>query len=87
MTDHQMPKADTLESGASFIQNQVDRGKTVLAHCLAGEGRTGCVLAAYLIKDRRVGAAEALKILRKVKPAFVESSQESAVFAYGDGLS
>ena len=86
MIDHQMPKVDTLERGASFIQNQVDGGKTVLVHCLAGEGRTGCVLGAYLIKDRRVGATEALKMLRKVKPEFVEWAQEKALYSYGTTL-
>ena len=82
MTDHQVPKAGTLERGASFIQNQVDGGKRVLVHCLAGEGRTGCVLAAYLIKDRRVGATEALKTLRAIKPEFVEWAQEKALRDY-----
>ena len=86
MMDHHVPSVDTLEGGASFIQSQVDRGKTVLVHCLAGEGRTGCVLAAYLIKDRRLGAAEALKALRKVKPVFVEWAQEKALYSYGTTL-
>jgi protein-tyrosine phosphatase len=57
-------------------------GKTILVHCLAGEGRTGCVLAAYLIKDRGVSADEAIKVLRRIKPSFVERDQEKAVLNY-----
>ncbi len=58
---------------------KVDSGKAVLVHCLAGEGRTGSVLAAYFIKYRGMGATEALAFLRERKPAFVERSQEIAV--------
>lgn len=77
-----MPGVDTLANGVSFIEGQVEEGRVVLVHCLAGEGRTGCVLAAYLVKERRVGADEAIRTLRQVKPAFVEWPQEKAIFDY-----
>ncbi len=54
----------------------------MLVHCLAGQGRTGCVLSAYIIRTRGVGADEALKALRKLKPEFVERDQEEAVHEF-----
>jgi rhodanese/phosphatase family protein len=82
MSDHGVPDLAVLDRGAQFIQTKVREGKTVLVHCLAGEGRTGCVLAAYLIKDRGLGAADALTTLRDVKPEFVEWVQEKSIFDY-----
>jgi atypical dual specificity phosphatase len=83
MKDHQAPEATTLEEAATFVRDKVKEGKTTLVHCLAGEGRTGCVLAAYLIKERGLAADEAIRTLRLIRPSFVERDQEKAVLDYG----
>ncbi len=82
MRDHGTPDQTVLDSGATLIQTRIDEGKRELVHCLAGEGRTGCILAAYLIKYKRKSAEEALNSLRKIKPAFVESSQEQSLYDF-----
>ena len=82
MKDHHAPDTASLEEAAIFVWDKVRDGKTTLVHCLAGEGRTGCVLAAYLIKERGVAADEAIKVLRRIKPGFVEGNQEKAVLDY-----
>jgi atypical dual specificity phosphatase len=82
MKDHQAPDAASLEEAATFIRDKVKDGKTTLVHCLAGEGRTGCALAAYLIKDRGISADEAIRALRQIRPSFVERDQEKAVLDY-----
>jgi len=82
MKDHEMPSVEAMEKGVDFIQERIREGKAVLVHCLAGQGRTGCVLSAYLIRTSGVGAEEAMAELRKVKPAFVESRQEKAVYDF-----
>ena len=79
MDDHGVPSAESLEKGVEFIVEEVGKGRPVLVHCLAGEGRTGCVLAAYMVRERRMGADEAIAALRMVKPEFVEKGQEKAV--------
>jgi len=82
MKDHEMPSVEAMEKGVDFIQERIAEGKAVLVHCLAGQGRTGCVLSAYLIRTKGVGAKEALAELRRVKPGFVESRQEKAVYNF-----
>jgi atypical dual specificity phosphatase len=82
MKDHHPPDSVSLGRAVSFIESQVQEGRAVVVHCLAGEGRTGCVLAAYLVSARGMTAAEALEAIRQVKPAFVESRQEKAIFEY-----
>jgi atypical dual specificity phosphatase len=79
MADHSPPSVEAMGRGVDFIQGRLSDGGPVLVHCLAGEGRTGCVLAAYLIRTRGIGADEAMAELRKVKPEFVEWRQEQAV--------
>ncbi len=79
MGDHSVPGVESMGRGVDFIAQQLGRGRTVAVHCLAGEGRTGCVLAAYLIREEGASADEALRILRRVKPGFVERAQEKAV--------
>jgi len=83
MKDHQAPDTASLYEAATFVRDEVKEGKTTLVHCLAGEGRTGCVLAAYLIKERGVAAEEAIRTLRRIKPGFLEREQEKAVLDYG----
>jgi hypothetical protein len=82
MKDHGVPDVAALEKAVAFLQGQLKAERVVLVHCLAGEGRTGCVLAAYLVREKKVGAEEAIRTLRKIKPLFVEWSQEMAVFQY-----
>jgi atypical dual specificity phosphatase len=79
MRDHQSPDVDSMDRSIRFIEGQEQEGRAVLVHCLAGEGRTGCVLAAYMIRTRKVGAEQALAKLRALKPEFVERRQEDAV--------
>jgi atypical dual specificity phosphatase len=86
MRDHSPPDAASLEKAVSFIEKESSEGRAVAVHCLAGEGRTGCVLAAYLVKSRGLGAAEALRIIRGAKPEFVERGQEKAVYDYAASL-
>jgi atypical dual specificity phosphatase len=87
MADHQLPSVDSMNQGVDFIMEQIREGRPVLVHCLAGEGRTGCVLSAYLIRTRNIGADEAMATLRKLKPEFVEWRQEKAVREFADRLS
>ena len=87
MRDHLTPNTTDLEEAATFVRDNVNAGRTTLVHCLAGEGRTGCVLAAYLIKDRGVTAEEAMGTLRRIKPLFIERAQEESVVEYERWLS
>ena len=82
MRDHELPTSDSMEQGVKFIEEQVKAGRAVAVHCLAGEGRTGCVLAAYLISAKGLSAEQALGRLRLLKPGFVERKQEAAVYDF-----
>jgi atypical dual specificity phosphatase len=87
MEDHAVPSVETLAKGAELVRDSLNGGDDLVVHCLAGEGRTGSVLAAYLMEERKLTSAEALVDLRKIKPLFVEHQQEIALREFESFLS
>ncbi len=76
------PTPEQFDRALRFIDWQRVRGKPVVVHCKMGQGRTGVVLAAYLV---RMGAApaQALARVRTVCPGAVGvSEQERALDAF-----
>jgi atypical dual specificity phosphatase len=66
--DYGAPSLEELDYVANYISRQIDDGKTVMVHCSGGKGRTGTILAAYLIKKRIVmNAYQAINKLRKIR--------------------
>lgn len=51
------------------------KGEVLAVHCLAGLGRTGTVLASWLIQDG-LTAQSALERIRKIEPGYVQSREQ-----------
>lgn len=72
-----------MEVLVGWVEQQRSAGQHVLVHCLAGKGRTGTVLAGWLMKHRGHSATQAINHLRARQPAAVESpEQEGFLDAY-----
>jgi len=82
MDDHKPPSLELLDELASYIEDEVEGGRTLLVHCLAGKGRTGTALAAYLVKKEGMSAADAIEFLRERRPGSVERGQETSLREY-----
>lgn len=79
LKDHQAPRPEEVLKAVEKIEELVGKGHRVLVHCQAGYGRTGTVLAAYLMKKDGIGWVEALGKIRSMRPGSVERVQEKTL--------
>jgi len=82
MADHEPPSQEQLKEAADEIDSKLREGKNVLVHCLAGVGRTGCSIAAYMILYQGRSAKEAMARLRATRPGSIERNQELAIYEF-----
>jgi atypical dual specificity phosphatase len=71
------PTQDQLDQGVAAIGAGLRDGKRVAVHCGAGLGRSGTLIAAYLVSQ---GSApdEAIALVRETRPGSVETDEQEA---------
>ena len=81
--DMHVPEFNDLVYAVDFIHRRVTNNEPVLVHCLAGLGRTGTLLACYLIKYQKMSANEATEKVREERPGSIQSyPQEEIIFRF-----
>lgn len=82
--DYGAPSLEELDNVVDYMSRQIDDGKPVMVHCSGGRGRTGTILAAYLLKKRKVlNAYQTINKLRKIRGESIQSKdQENILFDY-----
>jgi len=86
LADMQAPSLEDIAKFVEFVAQARAGGRSVAVHCRAGLGRTGTMLACYLV-SQGYRAREAVAAIRQERPGSVETpEQEASVYRYADSL-
>ncbi|MDD2704840.1 MAG: dual specificity protein phosphatase family protein [Acidocella sp.] len=81
--DRKAPTAAEMDMLVTRMRQMLESGEVLAVHCLAGLGRTGTILAAYLVKEKGLSAQSALNQIRRFNRQFVQSDdQEDFLMEY-----
>ena len=86
--DFASPTFDQMDEFMDYVGRKLGEGKKVLVHCYAGRGRTGTMLAAYLIHEGMAADAAIREIREKAHRAYgtvvgvIEPEQEETLRHY-----
>ena len=81
--DMGIPEFSDLVNSVDFIHQRITNDEPVMVHCLAGLGRTGTILACYLIKYKDMTANDAIEKVRQERHGSIQSfSQEEIIFRF-----
>jgi len=76
--DYTAPTLQQVKQAVAMISSCLDKNMPVAVHCLAGLGRTGTILACYLVA-MGMPANNAIIIIREWRPGSIEIPQQEAV--------
>ena len=82
MRDHEPPSLEHLLDASRYIESEVNADGVVLVHCLAGKGRTGSAIVAYLVATGKMDAKKAIEYVRGMRPGSVEGRQVDSVLEF-----
>lgn len=85
--DMTAPTPSQIDEFIAFAKENIEEGRPIALHCLGGSGRTGTMIACYLVTKGR-SAEDAIAEVRRYRPSAVETHwQEDAVHQFAETFS
>lgn len=78
VADYTAPTLNQVQEAVATISSCLDKNMPIAVHCMAGIGRTGTILACYLVKTG-MPANEAISLIRERRPGSIETAEQVAV--------
>lgn len=79
--DFGVPTLQQTAEYCAWVDAELAAGRPVAAHCFAGLGRTGTMIACWLVRQEDRHTAEVLRSIRRIEPGFVQTAQQEAFVA------
>ncbi|RXN01109.1 Dual specificity protein phosphatase 23, partial [Acipenser ruthenus] len=77
------PTMDQIKRFLAIVEEANAKGEGVAVHCLHGHGRTGTMLACYLVKNRKITGVDAIHEIRRLRHGSIETQdQEKTVVQF-----
>ncbi|XP_039642987.1 dual specificity protein phosphatase 23b isoform X1 [Perca fluviatilis] len=83
IADFTPPSPSQIDRFLSIVEEANSKGEGVGVHCMHGHGRTGTMLACYLVKTRKISGVDAINEIRNLRKGSIEThEQEKAVVQF-----
>ncbi|KAA0711577.1 Dual specificity protein phosphatase 23 [Triplophysa tibetana] len=70
------PTFDQIKRFLCVVEEANAKGQGVAVHCMHGLGRTGTMLACYLVKTRKISGIDAINEIRSIRRGSIETREQ-----------